>query len=182
MDVLVDDSHSKIWKISNFLNPHVADTLMREMIRILDWQSLGNRQVCYFGDNDYGYGSVRHMSRSVQIGALVQLSTAVNEMFGVRMNSMLCNFYKSGENYIPLHSDDESSLGDKPVIISLSLGAKRVFRLLNKARNDIIDTELESGSLLIMEKETQRHWKHAILRSHLDSDPRLNITFRNIKY
>ena len=40
--------------------------------------------------------------------------------------------------------------------------------------------DLGNGSLLIMEGNTQRFWKHQVPKSKRIAEPRLNLTFRKI--
>jgi hypothetical protein len=40
--------------------------------------------------------------------------------------------------------------------------------------------DLESGSLLIMEGDTQRFWRHQVPKTRRATEPRVNLTFRNI--
>jgi len=81
------------------------------------------------------------------------------------------------------HSDDETELGDRPVIASLSLGAMRRFRLRHRRRNklDPVVIDLECGSLLIMQGDTQRFWKHQVPKTKRVVEPRINLTFRSIR-
>ncbi len=39
-----------------------------------------------------------------------------------KFNSVLCNLYRSGKDYISFHADNEKELGREPFIASLSLG------------------------------------------------------------
>jgi alkylated DNA repair dioxygenase AlkB len=67
------------------------------------------------------------------------------------------------------------------VIASLSLGATRRFRLRHRRRKELepVAVDLESGSLLIMEGDTQRFWKHQVPKTKRVAEPRINLTFRN---
>jgi alkylated DNA repair dioxygenase AlkB len=81
-----------------------------------------------------------------------------------------------------MHSDDEKELGAQPAIASLSLGETRLFRLRHKTRKDLqsIKLPLGSASLLLMQGDTQRHWRHGIDRQRGTCGARLNLTFRHI--
>ncbi len=80
-----------------------------------------------------------------------------------------------------MHSDDEKELGDRPMIASVSLGAERdlLFKSrLNKAKT--MRLTLTSGSLLIMQGDTQAKFKHGIAKTTRQLGPRVNLTFRMI--
>ena len=80
------------------------------------------------------------------------------------------------------HRDNESELGLQPVIVSLSLGETRRFRLRQKYEdtNAPLTFELGDGDLLIMYGPTQTHWEHTLLKSRKDLGPRMNLTFRSV--
>ncbi|MEO1452156.1 MAG: alpha-ketoglutarate-dependent dioxygenase AlkB, partial [Bacteroidota bacterium] len=88
-----------------------------------------------------------------------------------------------GQDSMGWHSDDEPELGSNPVIASISLGAERDFQLRHKSRSDL-PTEtlrLTHGSLLLMAGPTQHHWKHQLPKRKRVSEPRINLTFRQIR-
>jgi len=79
-------------------------------------------------------------------------------------------------------SDDERELGRQPAIASLSLGEQRTFLLKHKSRKDLktVKLALPPGSLLLMQGDTQRCWRHGINKERKPCGPRLNLTFRSI--
>jgi alkylated DNA repair dioxygenase AlkB len=95
----------------------------------------------------------------------------------------LLNLYRDGDDSMGWHSDDEPELGERPVIASLSLGATRRFRMRHRRRKDLepVAIDLESGSLLIMQGDTQRFWKHQVPKTRRTVEPRINLTFRSIR-
>jgi alkylated DNA repair dioxygenase AlkB len=100
---------------------------------------------------------------------------------GVRFNSALGNFYRSGRDSVAWHSDDEAALGPEPVIASLSLGATRRFLLRKKNDHKLVKSfELTHGSLLWMSGSTQALWEHSIPKTTRTIGPRINLTFRAI--
>jgi alkylated DNA repair dioxygenase AlkB len=79
------------------------------------------------------------------------------------------------------HADDEKELGGQPNIASLSLGAARDIHFKSKhGEREMLKLNLPSGSLLIMDGETQRYWLHHIPKRAKCTTPRINLTFRNI--
>ena len=96
-------------------------------------------------------------------------------------NCVLLNFYRSGEDHISWHSDNESELGENPIIASISLGETRKFRVRNKKDKKLIFSfELENGSLLLMKGKTQTYWEHEISKNKKSVSERINLTFRLI--
>jgi alkylated DNA repair dioxygenase AlkB len=113
---------------------------------------------------------------------ILELKTRVEAVCNAPFNSVLLNLYRDGADSMGWHSDDEPELGERPVIASLSLGAMRRFRLRHRRRKDLdpVAIDLENGSLLIMEGDTQRFWKHQVPKTRRAVAPRINLTFRNI--
>ena len=95
---------------------------------------------------------------------------------------MLCNLYRDGADSMGWHSDDEASLGPRPVIASLSLGATRRFALRHRARRyRSVTLALGNGDLLLMAGDTQTHWQHAVPSTRRPIAPRINLTFRAVR-
>ena len=103
---------------------------------------------------------------------------SVEEASGARYNSVLLNRYRSGQDSIGFHADDERGVG--PTIASVSLGAERVFELRPNTRGGgarPIRIALAHGSLLVMSGDTQRNWRHGIRKTR-KAGMRINLTFR----
>jgi alkylated DNA repair dioxygenase AlkB len=96
---------------------------------------------------------------------------------------VLLNYYRDHNDSMGLHSDDEPELGRNPTIASLSLGTPRTLVLKHRSRRELkpIHLTLDPGSLLLMQGETQHHWKHGINKLHRPCGPRVNLTFRRIR-
>ncbi len=100
---------------------------------------------------------------------------------GCRFNSVLLNYYRSGQDSMGWHRDNEPELGSEPLIASISLGEERRFLMQHvKDRNLRWHTDLDNGSLLIMLGQTQQFWRHSIPKSKTRNNPRINLTFRQV--
>eukprot|EP00743_Colponemidia_sp_Colp-15_P014695 GILK01017475.1.p1 GENE.GILK01017475.1~~GILK01017475.1.p1 ORF type:complete len:372 (-),score=34.72 GILK01017475.1:68-1081(-) len=112
-------------------------------------------------------------------------------------NFVVCNLYRNGEDGVAAHSDTLTSIGPRPTIASLSLGATRTFvlRRINTEKVGIHDAvssesytiQLPHNSLLIMWPPCQEEWRHAIVKDKrvaphcISGLARLNFTFRHYK-
>lgn len=102
----------------------------------------------------------------------------------------LVNYYRDGDDYIGFHSDDEKQLIPNTPIYSISLGAKRKFRLKIKdkfnqdtepkpeIKIDEYEIEPENKSLLIMGGSCQKTHKHSVPKQTKVKELRINLTFR----
>lgn len=172
---LIDDS-SDVFLVSKFI-PDLWSSRILLLINELNWTTSRNRNWFWYSKKSYCYGNVYHVPTIIEIPILDDLLNFLNNTLNVRFNSVLCNLYLSGTNFIPEHADNEPRLGTNPVICSLSFGSLREMIFRNVKSNMLKTTFLPHGSLLVMQKATQVHWVHSILPDST-SEPRLNLTFR----
>ena len=179
--------------IADFLTRPQSDAYFAELLNLVDWSQhiirIRGREVAsprlsaWYGDPDahYSYSGLSLEPRP-WLPVILELKTRIEAACNEAFNGVLLNLYRDGADSIGWHSDDEPELGERPVIASLSLGATRRFRLRHRRRKELepVAIDLESGSLLIMEGDTQRFWKHQVPKSKRVTEPRVNLTFRNI--
>ena len=120
-------------------------------------------------------------ARTMDKSAL-KIKTHVEALSKAKFNGVLLNLYRTGQDSMGWHSDDEIELGKLPKIASLSLGAERKFLLRprNKSAKSY-SIPLPHNSLLIMAGETQENWQHSIPKTTKAVGHRINLTFRWIK-
>jgi alkylated DNA repair dioxygenase AlkB len=179
--------------VAGFLTRAESDACFSELLDLVEWEQhlirIRGREVAsprlsaWYGDPDAHY---RYSGLSLEprpwLSPILELKTKVEAACGAPFNSVLLNLYRDGTDSMGWHSDDEPELGERPVIASLSLGATRRFRLRHRRRKDLepVAIDLESGSLLIMQGDTQRFWKHQVPKTKRTVEPRINLTFRSI--
>ncbi|MBT9393003.1 alpha-ketoglutarate-dependent dioxygenase AlkB [Hymenobacter sp. NST-14] len=174
-----------------FLNRAEAGALLTELTREVPWQQqpirlfgrdiMQPRLTAWYGDPaaTYQYSGLR-LEPLPWTATLQQLRQRVEAATGARFNSVLLNLYRTGQDSMGYHADDEPKLGPAPVIASLTLGATRTFRLKPRPGLDAgaLSLPLTSGSLLLMRGPTQQNWLHALPKTARPVGPRLNLTFR----
>lgn len=140
------------------------------------------RQTAWYGDSEavYTYSGVT-MKPSPWTAELNRMRRQVEAAAGTKFNSVLLNLYRDGRDSMGWHSDDESELGPNPAVASLSFGSERRFLLRHRARpEEKREFFLTSGSLLVMRGALQHHWVHSVPKSLRVTEPRINLTFRQI--
>jgi alkylated DNA repair dioxygenase AlkB len=141
------------------------------------------RKVAWYGDSEYVYTYSNTTKRALAwTSKLSELKQIVEKCAGTKFNSCLLNLYHNGNEGMGWHSDDENSLGKNNTIASLSFGAERKFSFKHKQTKQTISLLLEHGSLLIMKGGTQSNWLHSLPKSKNITQPRINLTFRTIRY
>jgi len=160
--------------------------LAQETYRMGAREVASPRLVSWHGDPDTGYRySGVHHEPAPWTPALAELRERVEELTGLRFNSVLANLYRDGQDSMGWHADREAPIGPTPEdrwIASLSFGARRRF-LLKPRRGSAGERhafELGSGDLLVMRGTTQDGWRHALPKTRRPVGPRLNLTFRHV--
>jgi alkylated DNA repair dioxygenase AlkB len=155
----------------------------RHRLRLFGREVDAPRLSCWIGDAGaaYTYSRTRFEPHPWPLAlGLVRAQLAAE--CGTDFNSVLANFYASGNDSMGWHADDEPELGTHPLIASLSLGASRRFAIHHRSdRTHRLAIELAHGSLLLMGGATQCHYRHALPKTRRAVAPRLNLTFRRLQ-
>lgn len=154
----------------------------QEPIVIMGRTIMQPRLTALHGDSGkrYRYSGIT-MTPQPWTAALLDIKSRIEFTVNHRFTTALLNLYRTGDDSMGWHSDDEKELGRDPVIASVSFGAARTFQF--RHRTDVssrVEVSLEHGSLLIMRGSTQHHWLHRLPKRLRTSEPRINITFRTI--
>jgi alkylated DNA repair dioxygenase AlkB len=101
-------------------------------------------------------------------------------------NQILVNWYDNGHDNIGPHSDDERQLVKDSPIVSISFGARRIFRIRKKASKEIaLDLPVNNRTFLIMGGKMQSEFTHEVPKitgnKGLTVGRRINITLRQFK-
>jgi alkylated DNA repair dioxygenase AlkB len=189
---------AEIYYDKNFLLPEEATALFNALRDKCPWERRYSsfkhavpRDEAYYGDpgSKYTY-SRREYKPLAWIPELLSLKTRVEAatptaayanlgLPRLGYNAVLCNLYRSGNDSVGLHADAEPEMG--PVIASVSLGTKRVFRLKTLNGSVVFAERLPPGSLLIMAGQTQKNFKHEVPKEPGVEQPRINLSFRRIR-
>lgn len=142
------------------------------------------RLSAWYGDPDahYSYSNIK-LQPNAWITPLLEIKQIIEASSGEKFNSVLANLYRSGHDSMGWHADNETELGDQPVIASVSLGAQRRMRWRHRqGKFASLSTALPSGSLLIMRGHTQDEWQHCVPKVAGNADgncvERINLTYR----
>lgn len=176
----------------NFLPQEEAQAAYAHLVEALAWKQypirmfgktfLQPRLIAWYGDEGVQYQYAQTQLQATGWNPMLeQWRQRLVAFASAPLNCVLANYYRDGQDSMGWHSDDEPELGPQPVIASLSLGAIR--RLQFRHRNDrqrkaVVD--LEPGSLLLMQGNSQQDWQHQIAKTKRVQDGRLNLTYRYI--
>ena len=172
----------------DFLSLEQANELYQHCLK-LEWQQnqiriAGKtmpvpRLECIYGDAgcDYLYSNSVFLKPLWWTEALSSLRDRITALTGYKFRIVIGNQYRSGQDSIGWHSDNEESMGSNPAIVSVSLGSCRKFQI--KPRNGRpTDFWLEHGSLLVMHPGCQSTHLHQVPKTNKVVSTRINLTFR----
>jgi alkylated DNA repair dioxygenase AlkB len=158
-----------------WIEPPAGDAVLAALREELAWEQrevvlfgrsiLQPRLIAWAGDVGYRYSGQTLEPRPFT-PTVSALSARVSERVGVPFNHVLVNRYRTGEDSIGLHADDERELGEDPVVATVSLGAARRLVLVPRRKSDgpRRTVDLGHGALFIMGGTCQRHFRHGIPR------------------
>ena len=168
-----------------FLPPDLADRYFAELRDTAPWEqkkaAFGHLQPRLTAS--YGDDGVTYLYSGTENAALPWTPTLwkiKQQIEGVRgrYNYALLNRYRTGQDSVGMHADDEPGMGD--VIGSLSLGATRTFRIKHNKTKESKTFEVGNGTLIVMAGTMQRFWKHEVPKTTANVGERINLTFRHI--
>lgn len=191
--------HGELVFIHNWLSQSEADEYFHRLRANTAWEqstiTIAGRAVliprlnAWYGDAgmSYRYSGTRFEALP-WTSEIAQLRTKAQETAGqfcgpvqFTINSALLNLYRDGNDSVGWHADNEPELGPEPQIASVSLGATRRFVLKHRRKKEQkLELELTSGSLLLMLGDLQRHWLHAVPKTRKPVGQRINLTFRQV--
>jgi alkylated DNA repair dioxygenase AlkB len=176
----------------NWLTDEESNNLFQTLAHSIEWKHeevvfFGKkhvlpRLVAWYGAQPFQYTySGNTWNAQAWTDELQWLKDKLENETGEMFNSCLLNFYHNGSESMGWHSDNEKSLVQHAPIASISLGAARTFQFKHRTNKGKVAIELENGSLLLMEKETQDCWLHALPKRLKVTEPRINLTFRKMR-
>jgi len=102
----------------------------------------------------------------------------MNQKYNRQFNMLLINWYRDGEDYIGMHSDDERQFTVDSPVITITLGVTRPFILKNKFTNEKKTINVENNTALVMGGTCQITHKHGLPKRKKIKDSRISITIR----
>jgi DNA oxidative demethylase len=102
------------------------------------------------------------------------------DAFDVRLNSVFVNWYDAAlGHYIGRHRDYRSGMQRGSPIVTISLGADRVFRLRPWGRaGATLDFAARDGTVFVIPYDTNLAWTHEVPLRVRDRGRRISVTLR----
>ncbi|QNH05256.1 alpha-ketoglutarate-dependent dioxygenase AlkB [Pseudomonas sp. B11D7D] len=180
--------------LPGWVDPALADSWLHALVEQTPWQQpelfihgryhRTPRLTAWYGDPAAGYRYSGKIHQPLLWTPLLdEIRQQVVRAVGQPLNAVLLNYYRDGQDSMGWHSDAEPELGRDPLIASLNLGGSRRFDLRRVGSTRIEHSlTLEHASLLVMRGPTQHHWQHQVAKTRQACAPRLNLTYRLIRF
>ncbi|SDO00935.1 alpha-ketoglutarate-dependent dioxygenase AlkB family protein [Vreelandella arcis] len=177
----------------NVLDSVSADMYLGKCLSELSWEHdrafiygkeiVTKRKMAWYADEpvSYSYSGYTKVAL-VWPDFLRELKQVVESHSGDVFNSCLCNFYNAGDEGMSWHSDAEKDLVGNGSIGALTLGGERKFSFKHKKTGESVSLNLAHGSLLIMKGTTQQYWLHSLPKTKKEVEPRVSLTFRQMRF
>jgi hypothetical protein len=98
--------------------------------------------------------------------------------YGVEFDSVLVNLYRDGRDSVAWHGDTVRKAQSHPMVVTISLGARRRFLLRPRGGGTSVRWLLGPGDLVVMGGRSQHDWEHCVPKMAL-AGPRASVTMRH---
>ncbi len=109
---------------------------------------------------------------------LGEIRSLLSARYGETFDSIGFNCYRDGADSVAWHGDRHRHTVHDPVVVILSVGARRPFRLRPRGGGRSRSFELGRGDLFVMGGACQHDWEHTVPKVRA-AEPRISITYRH---
>jgi len=107
-----------------------------------------------------------------------EMSEALSDRYGVRLDRITCNLYRDGKDSVAWHGDRIARDLAEATVAILSLGEPRPFRVRPKGGGTSLGWAAGRGDLIVMGGSCQRTHDHSIPKVSR-AGPRIAVMFRH---
>ena len=178
--VIVDEGRGRITYAPRFVDARTAAAWLAELRTGIEWRA--ERRMMY--DREV---NVPRLVAHVRLDpppasaprAILEAARRVADRLDVQFNTVGLNLYRDGRDSVAPHNDHLNELAKGFPIALVSLGDTRRMTIRAKTHpRKTVHTDLEAGSLLVMEYETQLHYTHAVPKTLGRVGERISLAFR----
>lgn len=103
----------------------------------------------------------------------------VEQRYGLVLDRYWVNLYRNGTDSVAWHGDKIGAVAHEPLVVILSYGATRTFRLRPNRGGPSVAFEVRHGDLLVMGGRCQHDWQHCVPKTSRAVGPRVSFTARH---
>jgi alkylated DNA repair dioxygenase AlkB len=178
--LLADDARGRIAYTAGFVDAATAEGWFAELRMHVKWRA--ERRTMYDREVEVprlmGHFRLDPAPDSTP-AAIADAARRVTDRLGVPFNSVGLNLYRDGRDSVAPHNDHLNEICKGFPIALVSLGAVRRMTIRAKEQpRRVIHIDLEAGSLLVMDYETQLHYTHGVPKTAAPVGERISLAFR----
>ena len=114
--------------------------------------------------------------------ALRRITAMLSDRYGVGLDSVWVNLYRDGRDSVAWHGDRNAKVLTNPLVVTVSLGARRKFLLRVKGTTKAVHRlDPGCGDLVVMGGACQHDWEHCVPKTARAVGPRMSVTIRHSK-
>jgi alkylated DNA repair dioxygenase AlkB len=111
---------------------------------------------------------------------LRRMCELLSARYQVGFDSVWVNLYRDGRDSVAWHGDRNRRVMERPMVATVSLGARRKFQLRRRGTSTISHTLMPGvGDLVVMGGECQSEWEHTVPKTAQHVGPRMSVTIRH---
>ena len=158
-----------------------ADTVMAHLIESADW----GQRTRHMYDNRVleprltaGWSTD---SADDTVPTVVRdMAASLSERYAVHFDAIWMNLYRDGADSVAWHGDRNRFTMERPLVATVSLGARRRFLLRRRGTSRIAHVlEPGSGDLIVMGGRCQHDWEHTVPKTKKAIGARISVTIRH---
>ncbi|MDQ1688515.1 MAG: hypothetical protein QOK42_1490 [Frankiaceae bacterium] len=112
--------------------------------------------------------------------SLSALCTPLSQRYGVDFDRVWVNLYRDGSDSVAWHGDRNRHVMTRPVVATVSLGARRRFLLRKRGTTKALhELHPGEGDLVVMGGACQSDWEHTVPKTTKPVAPRMSVTIRH---
>jgi alkylated DNA repair dioxygenase AlkB len=109
-----------------------------------------------------------------------QMRQAMSEAYATDFDRVAVNLYRDGRDSVAWHGDRVRHTHVSPLVVTVSLGARRPFRIRPVGGGaTVFAADLGAGDLLVMGGRCQHDFQHAVPKTSRIAGARMSLTFRH---
>lgn len=155
-----------------------ADDLFLAAVEALDWREGTEHTPVGEVPRPRLVSSFERCDLPPELDAVRQMSEALSQRYGIRLDRITCNLYRDGRDSVAWHGDRVARDRPSATIAIVSLGEARPFRVRPKGGGRSMGWPAGHGDLMVMGGSCQRTHDHSIPKV-ASAGPRIAVMFRH---
>jgi alkylated DNA repair dioxygenase AlkB len=111
---------------------------------------------------------------------LTEMCRLLSKRYDIGFDRVWVNLYRDGRDSVAWHGDRHRLTMTRPMVATVSLGARRKFQLRRRGSSTISHTVTPGvGDLVVMGGECQNEWEHCVPKTARHVGARMSVTIRH---